>query len=142
MTPKPFQIHVSDDVLKDLRARLERVRWPDEAPEAGWQHGSSLAYLKELVAYWRERYDWRTHEARLNRWKQFTVPIGGIETYYPEHSAGQIEAYRALCRAHDLVATGGSDYHGPQTGRATTLGSPHVPLEVWHELKARAARVA
>ena len=68
--------------------------------------------------------------------------LGGIETYYPEHSAGQIEAYRALCRAHDLVATGGSDYHGPHTGRAATLGSPHVPLEVWHELKARAARVA
>ena len=64
--------------------------------------------------------------------------LAGIETYYPEHSAGQIEAYRALCRAHDLVATGGSDYHGPHTGRASTLGSPHVPLEVWHELRNRA----
>jgi 3',5'-nucleoside bisphosphate phosphatase len=67
--------------------------------------------------------------------------LGGIETYYPEHSAGQIEAYRALCRAHDLVATGGSDYHGPHTGRATTLGSPHVPLDVWHELRDRAQRL-
>ena len=66
--------------------------------------------------------------------------LGGIETYYPEHSAGQIDAYRAICRTHDLVATGGSDYHGPHTGRASTLGSPHVPLEVWHELKARAAQ--
>jgi len=56
--------------------------------------------------------------------------LAGIETYYPEHSAGQIEAYRALCRTHDLVATGGSDYHGPHTGRASTLGSPHVPLSV------------
>ena len=67
--------------------------------------------------------------------------LGGIETYYPEHSAGQIDAYRAICRAHDLVATGGSDYHGSQTGRAGTLGSPHVPLEVWDQLKARAERV-
>src|SRR5919108_1012786 len=67
--------------------------------------------------------------------------LAGIETYYPEHSAGQIEAYRNLCRQHDLVATGGSDYHGPQTGRAATLGSPQVPLEVWHELKARAERL-
>jgi 3',5'-nucleoside bisphosphate phosphatase len=66
--------------------------------------------------------------------------LAGIETYYPEHSAGQIEAYRALCRAHDLVATGGSDYHGSHTGRANTLGFPHVPLEVWHELKRRAQR--
>ena len=68
--------------------------------------------------------------------------LGGIETYYPEHSAGQIDAYRALCRTHDLVATGGSDYHGSHTGRASTLGSPHVPLEVWEQLKARAERVA
>ena len=67
--------------------------------------------------------------------------LAGIETYYPEHSAGQIEAYRALCRTHDLVATGGSDYHGPHTGRASTLGSPHVPLSVWHELRARAERL-
>ena len=82
MTPKPFQLHVPDDVLTDLRARLERVRWPDEAPGSGWQHGSSLAYMKELVAYWRERYDWRAQEARLNRWKQFTVPIGGIDLHF------------------------------------------------------------
>ena len=67
MTPLPFALNVSDAVLTDLRARLERVRWPDEAPAAGWQHGTSLAYMKELVAYWRDRYDWRAHEARLNR---------------------------------------------------------------------------
>jgi microsomal epoxide hydrolase len=99
MTPKPFQIHVSDDVLKDLRARLERVRWPDEAPEAGWQHGSSLAYMKELVAYWRERYDWRTHEARLNRWKQFTVPIGGIDLHFI-HEPGVGPAPMPLLLSH------------------------------------------
>ncbi|HTO13903.1 MAG TPA: PHP domain-containing protein [Candidatus Binatia bacterium] len=67
--------------------------------------------------------------------------LGGIETYYPEHSAGQIEAYRRLCRQHDLVATGGSDYHGSHTGRASTLGSPHVSIDVWHELKGRAQRL-
>lgn len=67
--------------------------------------------------------------------------LAGIETYYPEHSAGQIEAYRGICREHGLVATGGSDYHGSHTGRANTLGSPPVPLEVWQELKARAQRL-
>jgi pimeloyl-ACP methyl ester carboxylesterase len=82
VTPRPFSIHVPDEVLADLRARLTRVRWPDEAPGSGWSHGASLAYMKELVAYWRERYDWRAHEARLNRWKQFTVPLGGIDLHF------------------------------------------------------------
>ena len=68
--------------------------------------------------------------------------LAGIETYYPEHSAGQIEAYHRLCRQHGLVATGGSDYHGPQTGRAATLGTPHVPLEVWHALRQKARDLA
>jgi len=82
VTPRPFSIHVPDEVLADLRARLTRVRWPDEAPGSGWTHGASLAYVKELVAYWLERYDWRAHEARLNRWKQFTVELGGIDLHF------------------------------------------------------------
>jgi predicted metal-dependent phosphoesterase TrpH len=64
--------------------------------------------------------------------------LAGIETYYPEHSAGQIQMYRDLCRRLGLVATGGSDYHGLHTGRATTVGTPHVGIEVWHELRAKA----
>ena len=64
--------------------------------------------------------------------------LAGIETFYPEHSAGQIEAYRTICRERGLIPTGGSDYHGSHTGRANTLGTPHVPLEVWEALKRRA----
>ena len=65
MTPTPFTVHIGDDVLSDLRARLERVRWPDEIPDAGWQYGADLTYLRTLVDYWRDRYDWRQHEATL-----------------------------------------------------------------------------
>jgi predicted metal-dependent phosphoesterase TrpH len=64
--------------------------------------------------------------------------LAGIETYYPEHSVAQINAYRELCRQHGLVATGGSDYHGSHTGRAATLGSPAVPPEVWPQLQQKA----
>ncbi len=82
MTPKPFSIHVPDAVLADLRARLERVRWPDEPPDAGWQYGTDLTYLRELVDYWRDRYDWRRQEAHLNRLRQFSVPLGGIDLHF------------------------------------------------------------
>jgi Epoxide hydrolase N terminus len=74
LTPRPFTIQVPDEVLADLRQRLDRVRWPDEIPVAGWDYGTDLAYMQDLVAYWREAYDWRTHEALLNGFKQYTVP--------------------------------------------------------------------
>jgi microsomal epoxide hydrolase len=81
-TPRPFTLRVPEETLTDLRARLDRVRWPDEAPGSGWTHGSSLAYMKELVAYWRQRYDWRAQEARINGWRQFTAPVEGIDIHF------------------------------------------------------------
>jgi microsomal epoxide hydrolase len=80
--PRPFTIHVSDETLADLRMRLERARWPDENPGGGWQYGTDLAYMKALVTFWREQYDWRAHEARLNRLRQFVVPIDGIDLHF------------------------------------------------------------
>jgi predicted metal-dependent phosphoesterase TrpH len=59
----------------------------------------------------------------------------GLEVHYAEHSAGQIGRYLEICREHALVATGGSDYHGPQSGRANPPGSPTVPSSVWDGLR-------
>jgi pimeloyl-ACP methyl ester carboxylesterase len=81
-TPKPFKIHVPDDVLVDLRERLTRVRWPDEPPLAPWSTGTSVAYMKQLVDYWRERFDWRAQETKLNAFRQFTVPLAGIDLHF------------------------------------------------------------
>ncbi len=63
----------------------------------------------------------------------------GIECYYAEHSAAQRADYLELCRRHDLVATGGSDFHGPQTGRLNPPGTPAVPLASWESLQERMA---
>jgi len=70
---RPFQVAVGDDVLDDLQSRLERVRWPDEVPgaEGSWTYGTDLGYLQELVAYWRDGYDWRAQEKAINEFPQF-----------------------------------------------------------------------
>jgi microsomal epoxide hydrolase len=81
-TPKPFMIHVSDESIADLRARLDNVRWPDEPPLAPWSTGTSVAYMQGLVEYWRERFDWRVQETKLNAFRQFTVPIAGIDVHF------------------------------------------------------------
>ncbi len=62
----------------------------------------------------------------------------GIECYYTEHSAQQRATYLQICKEQDLVATGGSDFHGPQV-RAATLGSPSVPMAAVDALRAKAA---
>jgi len=78
----PFELRVPGEALDDLRARLARVRFPDEPPRAPWSTGTSVAYMEELVEYWRDRFDWRAQEARLNALRQYTVPIAGIELHF------------------------------------------------------------
>lgn len=82
MEPRPFAIQVPDEVLADLRERLSRVRWPDEVLGSGWTYGTDLAYMKQLVAHWRDEYDWRANEARLNAFRHYTVPLAGIELHF------------------------------------------------------------
>ncbi len=81
-TPSPFRLHVSDDVLADLRDRLARTRFPDQAPGAPWAYGTDVAYLRDLVEYWRTRFDWRAQEAELNAFPQFKVPVDGIDLHF------------------------------------------------------------
>ena len=80
--PEPFRIAVPQDTLDDLRARLSRARFPDEAPEAPWSYGASLGYMRDLVAYWRDAYDWRKHEAALNALPQFKVELDDVGLHF------------------------------------------------------------
>ena len=82
MTPQSFTLHVADTAIADLRERLARTRFPDQAPGAPWAYGTDVAWMKELVAYWRERFDWRGEEARLNRFPQFRVALHGIDVHF------------------------------------------------------------
>ena len=87
-TPKPFRLHVADEAIADLRGRLERTRFPDQAPGDPWAYGADVDYLRELAAYWRDDFDWRAQEARLNNFAQFRVPLHGIDLHFL-HVRGQ-----------------------------------------------------
>jgi microsomal epoxide hydrolase len=97
--PEPFAIHLADDLLADLRARLQRTRWPDEIPDAPWTYGADLATVQSLVAYWRDGYDWRAREAALNRFTQFRVELGGIPLHFI-HEPGVGPAPTPLLLSH------------------------------------------
>ena len=96
---EPFKIQVSEAELTDLRERLARTRFPDEVPDSGWEYGTNLAYLKELVEYWRTKYDWRKHEAELNRFAQFKVNIDGLDIHYI-HEPGRGPNPKPLLLSH------------------------------------------
>jgi microsomal epoxide hydrolase len=80
--PVPFTLHVPDADIADLRARLARTRWPDQAPGEAWAYGTDLGYMRGLVDYWRTDFDWRAQEAALNAFPQFRVPLHGIDLHY------------------------------------------------------------
>ena len=82
MEVKAFKIEVHDKVLDDLRRRLETVRWPDQIPNSGWDYGSNLDYLKELVEYWRSGFDWRAQEAKLNDFHHFKSQVDGLDVHF------------------------------------------------------------
>jgi len=81
-SPRPFRLHIAEAALADLRERLARTRWPEEPPLEPWSTGTSLKYLQDLVHYWNADFDWRAQEARINRFRQFSVPIRGIELHF------------------------------------------------------------
>jgi microsomal epoxide hydrolase len=77
-----FRVEVPDAALDDLRNRLERTRFPGQIPGAGWDYGTDLDYLRDLVGYWRDGYDWRSTEARLNQLDHHTTEIDGQTIHF------------------------------------------------------------
>lgn len=80
--PEPFTLDVPESEVDDLRTRLSSTRFPDQAPEAAWKYGSDVAFMQKLILYWREKFDWRAAEARLNAFPQYKVAIDGIDLHY------------------------------------------------------------
>ncbi|WP_132116296.1 epoxide hydrolase family protein [Actinocrispum wychmicini] len=79
---RPFRIEIPQSDLDDLRARLGNARWPGQLPGDGWSRGVPVGYLRELAEYWRDGYDWRVFEARLNEFPQFVTEIDGLDVHF------------------------------------------------------------
>src|SRR2546427_8872685 len=123
----PFKIQVPDSVLAELKRRLAQARFADEFQDAGWDYGTNLAYLKSIVEYWRDRYDWRAQEKRLNAFDQFKTSIDGVDIHFIHQRSKNanatpllllngwpssiIEYEKRICPLTDPVAYGGPRPH-------------------------------
>jgi len=80
--PEPFVARTAPEAIEDLRARLRATRWPDAPEDAGWSLGTDLDYLRELVAYWADGFDWPAQEAALARLPRFRTQVGGLGIHF------------------------------------------------------------
>jgi hypothetical protein len=78
---EPAPIHVSDEVLDDLRTRLALTRPPLDEGNEDWSYGVPASYLRELVAYWRDGYDWRKADRVAQREAPPSVPCHPPATF-------------------------------------------------------------
>jgi len=82
MSVKQFTIQIKQEVLDDLNYRLDHFRWPDQLKDAGWERGTEIDYLRSLVSYWRNQFDWRKEESELNCLSQFHCDVDGIDVHF------------------------------------------------------------
>jgi hypothetical protein len=79
---RPFQVHIPESAVVDLRQRLAAARLPDPETVSDQSQGVQLATMRELVHYWQTDYDWRKAEARLNALPQFITTIDGVDIHF------------------------------------------------------------
>jgi pimeloyl-ACP methyl ester carboxylesterase len=153
---RPYRIAVAQADLDDLAARLERTRFADEIPGSGAEYGTPSARVRRLVAFWRDGFDWRAVEKRVNAYPQFLTEIDGQDVHFLHVRSGRPDATALLlthgwpgsfleyldvvepltAAGYDLVIPSipGYGFAGPTTERGWNL---HRTARAWVELMRR-----
>lgn len=93
---RPFTIAIPDADIADLKARLARARIPDQIPGTGWDYGTDMSYLRELIDYWQNDFDWREQESALNEFDQFITTIDGVDVHFIHQRSSHPDAMPLL----------------------------------------------
>jgi pimeloyl-ACP methyl ester carboxylesterase len=129
---KPFRIEIDQADVDYLHDRLAHARWPGELTGVGWNRGAPLGWLKELAGYWRNEYEWRTSEARLNQYPQFTTEIDGQRIHFLHVRSGRPGA-KPLLITHGFPSSVAEFLRliepliSPATGQAFHVVAPSLP---------------
>jgi len=95
----PFRIDIPDKTLDRIRTRVAQYPWHEMPDDGGWAYGTNLDYMQELCAYWLDEFDWRAHEAAINRFSHFIAPVDGIDLHFI-HEKGSGPAPLPLIISH------------------------------------------
>ncbi|NUP45858.1 MAG: epoxide hydrolase [Catenulispora sp.] len=153
---RPYRVEIAQSAIDDLNDRLDRARWTDTIEGADGEYGTAVSRVRRLAEYWRNGFDWRAYEARLNAYPQFLTEIDGQDIHFL-HVRAQAPNGTALLLTHGwpgsqaeyldvvdpLTAAGfdlvipsipGYGFAGPTTARGWNL---HRTARAWVELMAR-----
>ncbi|HET6707199.1 epoxide hydrolase [Amycolatopsis sp.] len=128
---EPFHINIPQQDLDELADRLAKTRWPGELPDAGWDYGVNETYLKDLVDYWQNGFDWRAQEARLNEYPQYTTTIDNQKVHFVHARSPEPDA-TPLIITHGWPSTTADfrDILGPLTDPEAHGGDPEDAFHV------------
>ncbi len=135
MAVTPFRIAVPEADLDALRAAIARTRWPDQVADAGWDYGTPLGYLQELLGYWADGFRWREREQMLNSLPQFrtTVDAPGFDDFglHFVHQPGVGPAPLPLVLSHGWPSTH-YEYHDVVARLANPGAFGDDPADAFH----------
>ena len=79
---KPFKLNIPDKTLQEIYTKVKDYPWHEMPDDGGWKYGSNLEYMKEISSYWVKDFDWRKHEAEINKFTNFTSVVDNIEIHF------------------------------------------------------------
>lgn len=130
--PEPFTLPIDEAAVEDLRRRLRATRWPDAPEDAGWSAGTDVDYLRELVDYWADGFDWSAQVAELGRLPHFRVPLDGLGIHVV-HARAATPSSSASAPASTGAATTPGTGSAAAPGASSAGGSvPALPLVLCH----------
>jgi microsomal epoxide hydrolase len=79
---KPFKLDIPDKALEEIYTKVKNYPWHEMPDDGGWKYGSNLDYMKEMSSYWVKDFDWRKHEAEINKFSNFKSVVDDIEIHF------------------------------------------------------------
>lgn len=130
-TLDPFPIRVEPAILDDLRARLRATRFAPDLDNADEYYGLSTAYIKPLIEYWADGFDWNKVEEQLNSYTHYRVDVGGTPIHFiKEPGRGPAPIPLLLMHGWPWTFWDWSKVIGPLADPAAFGGDPEDAFEV------------
>ena len=79
---KPFKLNIPEKTLQEIYTKVKNYQWHEMPEDGGWKYGSNLDYMKEISSYWIKDFDWRKHEAEINKFSNFTTVVEDIKMHF------------------------------------------------------------